>query len=179
MFNPLNHSAEREERWLQSSPWLLFHPGRRCFLMQTPGQGAELYNTCIWTIKPVIVAQSCPTLCDPMDSSPPGSPVHGILQARILEWVAISFSSHSRIIQINQNVETTQMALQAIHRHIKCGISIQHNMIQLLKAIRYMDESWKKKHAKWKNSDTKGQSILTAYSLLVLRNRDRCKGSAC
>ena len=38
--------------------------------------------------------QSCPTLCDPMDSSPPGSSVHGILQARILEWVAISFSTH-------------------------------------------------------------------------------------
>ena len=37
--------------------------------------------------------QSCPTLCDPMDSSPPGSPVPGILQARTLEWVAISFSS--------------------------------------------------------------------------------------
>ena len=35
--------------------------------------------------------QSCPTLCDPMDSSPPGSSVSGILQARILEWVAISF----------------------------------------------------------------------------------------
>ena len=36
--------------------------------------------------------QSCPTLCDPRDSSPPGSPVPGILQARTLEWVAISFS---------------------------------------------------------------------------------------
>ena len=36
---------------------------------------------------------SCPTLCDPIDGSPPGSPVPGILQARILEWVAISFSS--------------------------------------------------------------------------------------
>ena len=41
------------------------------------------------------VAQSCPTLCDPMDCSPPGSCVHGILQARILEWVAISFSRRS------------------------------------------------------------------------------------
>ena len=40
----------------------------------------------------VIVAQSCWTLCNPMDCSPPGSSVHGILQARILEWVAISFS---------------------------------------------------------------------------------------
>ena len=37
--------------------------------------------------------QSCPTLCDPIDSSPPGSPVPGILQARILEWVAILFSN--------------------------------------------------------------------------------------
>ena len=37
--------------------------------------------------------QSCPTLCDPMDGSPPGSPVPGILQARTLEWIAISFSS--------------------------------------------------------------------------------------
>ena len=37
--------------------------------------------------------QSCPTLCDPIDSSPTGSPVPGILQARILEWVAISFSN--------------------------------------------------------------------------------------
>ena len=37
--------------------------------------------------------QSCPTLCNPIDSSPPGSPVPGILQARILEWVAISFSN--------------------------------------------------------------------------------------
>ena len=36
--------------------------------------------------------QSCLTLCDPIDGSPPGSPVPGILQARILEWVAISFS---------------------------------------------------------------------------------------
>ena len=39
------------------------------------------------------VAQSCPTLCDPIDGSPPGSPIPGILQARTLEWVAISFSN--------------------------------------------------------------------------------------
>ena len=39
--------------------------------------------------------QSCPTLCDPINGSPPGSPVHGILQARILKWVAISFSRES------------------------------------------------------------------------------------
>ena len=38
------------------------------------------------------VVQSCPTLCNPMDCSPPGSSVHGIFQARVLEWVGISFS---------------------------------------------------------------------------------------
>ena len=42
-------------------------------------------------------AQSCPPLCDPMACSPPGSSVHGILQARILEWVAISFSKEFAI----------------------------------------------------------------------------------
>ena len=39
--------------------------------------------------------QSCPTLCDPIDGSPPGSPIPGILQARTLKWVAISFSNAS------------------------------------------------------------------------------------
>ena len=37
--------------------------------------------------------QSCPTVCDPIDGSPPGSPIPGILQARTLEWVAIFFSN--------------------------------------------------------------------------------------
>ena len=46
--------------------------------------------------------QSCPTLCDPIDGGPPGSSVPGILQARILEWVAISFSNacmHTKSLQ--------------------------------------------------------------------------------
>ena len=55
-----------------------------------------------WALKSPVPAdaaakllQSCPTLCDPIDGSPSGSPVPGILQARILEWVAISFSNAS------------------------------------------------------------------------------------
>ena len=47
----------------------------------------------IWDHKWVKPLQSCLTLCDPIDGSPTGSPVHGILQARTLEWVAISFSN--------------------------------------------------------------------------------------
>ena len=46
-------------------------------------------------VEEVLVTQSCLTLCDPKDCSLPNSPVHGILQARILEWVAIPFSRGS------------------------------------------------------------------------------------
>ena len=46
-------------------------------------------------VEKVLVAQLCSTLCNPMDCSPPGSSVHGFLQARILEWVAIPFSKGS------------------------------------------------------------------------------------
>ena len=51
-------------------------------------------KTIAWTAAAAAKSlQSCPTLCDPRDGSPPGSPVPGILQARTLEWVAISFSN--------------------------------------------------------------------------------------
>ena len=59
----------------------------------------------------VKVAQSCPTLCDPMDCSPPGSSVHGILQARILDWVAISFSRGSCGLRTDQ-LTTTKIPLK-------------------------------------------------------------------
>ena len=60
-----------------------------------------MYGCESWTVKKAAAAaaaaakslQSCPTLCDPIDGSPPGSLVPGILQARTLEWVAISFSN--------------------------------------------------------------------------------------
>ena len=50
--------------------------------------------------------QSCPTLCDPIDGSPPGSSVPGILQARVLEWVAISFSSQVQHQDLNSDLLT-------------------------------------------------------------------------
>ena len=57
-----------------------------------------MYGCESWTVKKAAAAavkslQSCPTLCNPIDGSPPGSAIPGILQARILEWVAISFSN--------------------------------------------------------------------------------------
>ena len=55
---------------------------------ELPLQGAQVQSL-------VVVAkslQSCPTLCDPIDGSPPGSSIHGIFQARVLEWGATAFS---------------------------------------------------------------------------------------
>ena len=57
---------------------------------------SKVYQPCLKITAAAAVAkslQSCPTLCDPRDGSPPGSAIPGILQARTLEWVAISFSS--------------------------------------------------------------------------------------
>ena len=53
----------------------------------------ELYDSLILYAAAAKSLQSCPTLCDPIDGSPPGSSVPGILQARTLEWVPISFSN--------------------------------------------------------------------------------------
>ena len=52
-----------------------------------------LYTSQDFAVAAAKSLQSCPTLCDPIDGSPPGSPVPGTLQARTLEWVAISFSN--------------------------------------------------------------------------------------
>ena len=57
------------------------------------GVGCHFLLQCIKVKSESEVAQSCPTLRDPMDCSPPGSPVHGIFQARVLKWGAIAFSA--------------------------------------------------------------------------------------
>ena len=59
-------------------------------MVSIPGQGSSVYEAAAAAAKSL---QSCLTLYDPIDSSPPGSPFPGILQARTLEWVAISFSN--------------------------------------------------------------------------------------
>ena len=56
------------------------------------GVGCHFLFQCMKVKSESEVAQSCPTLSDPMDCSPPGSSIHGIFQARVLEWGAIAFS---------------------------------------------------------------------------------------
>ena len=58
------------------------------------GVGCHFLLQCMKVKSESEVAQSCPTLRDPMDCSPPGSSIHGIFQARVLEWGAIAFSTH-------------------------------------------------------------------------------------
>ena len=77
-----------------------------------------------------LVAQSSITLCDPMDCSPPGSSVHGILQARILEWVAIPFSRGSSPLRGSSLLrDQTQVFLHG--RQILHHLSHQREALEL------------------------------------------------
>ena len=113
---PLSMGFSRQEYWSGlpcPPPEDLPDPGMepashalagRFFTTEPPGKPITL-ATCILYIQIklaedvcnvlCVVTQSCPTLCNPMDCSPPDPSVHGILQTRILEWVAISFSRGS------------------------------------------------------------------------------------
>ena len=78
----------RESSWPRDWTWVSCIAGSFFTIWATtPGKA--------WTQQWSEVAQSCPTLCDPMDCNPPGSSAHGIFQARVLEWVAISFARGS------------------------------------------------------------------------------------
>ena len=80
------------ERASEKSIMLDYNLIHQCYLITLDKGG----NVCVYIIHAAAAAkllQSCPTLCDPIDGSPPGSPVPGILQARTLEWGAISLSN--------------------------------------------------------------------------------------
>ena len=77
------------ESYLMFMDWKTLY----CYNIKTP---RETYSFNVLSAAAAAAAkllQSCPTLCDPIDGGPPGSPVPGILQARTLEWVASSFSN--------------------------------------------------------------------------------------
>ena len=88
-------------------------------------------------VKSSQVSQSCPTLCDPMDCSPPGSSVHGIFQARVLEWVAISFSRRSsrprNRTQVSQTV--SDALLSEPPRKSWCLIMVSLNLVMSLSLV--------------------------------------------
>ena len=88
----------RPQRWQPTRlprPW--DSPGKNT------GVGCHFLLQCMKVKSEREVAQSCPTLSDPMDCSPPGSSVHGSFQARVLEWGAIAFSVTFRRVTIAWN----------------------------------------------------------------------------
>ena len=93
-------NSVRPHRW---QPTRLPHP------WDSPGKntrvGCHFLHQCMKVKSESEVAQSCPTFSDPMDCSPPGSSAHGILQARVLEWVAIDFSN---AMKVKSESEVTQ-----------------------------------------------------------------------
>ena len=131
------------------------------------------------------VAQSCPTLCDPMDCSPPGSSVHGISQAWILEWVAVSFSRGSswprdrtrvsRIVGRRFTVWATREVHQKHRRVVVCfkrmsvEIFYRWNLLPRSQLANYM-HSWRQEAAK-KGPTGKylGYPIRSSYSTSVCK----------
>ena len=85
----------------------------------------------------VLVAQLCLTLCDPMECSPSGSSVHGILQARILEWVAIPFSRGPRDQTQSSALQADSLPLESlsISTNPKLGNHIFTDVVSRLQDI--------------------------------------------
>ena len=81
---------------LCATPWTAAHqaPPSLGFSGKNNGVGCHFLLQCMKVKSESGVAQSCPTVCDPIDCSLPGSPIHAIFQARVLEWAAIAFSSY-------------------------------------------------------------------------------------
>ena len=85
------------------------------------GVGCHFLLQCMKVKSESEVAQSCPTLSNPMDCSLPGSPVHGIFQARVLEWGAIAFSAILMIYNMNHNNDQVKRLLRSSYNKIACG----------------------------------------------------------
>ena len=93
-----------------------------------------------------LVAQSCPTLCDPMDCSLPGSSVHEIFQARVLEWVAIAFSKEQIDEAINQMFHKSGVEIWS--RGYVCNFRRRVLRIWVQMVCRVNSQSYK--HYLWK-----------------------------
>ena len=81
------------------------------------------------------VTQSCPTLSDPMDCSLPGSSVHGIFQARVLEWVAIAFSDSDCSYKIKRHSLLGRKAMTNLDSILKSSDIILPTKVHLVKAM--------------------------------------------
>ena len=122
--------------------------------------GAEAYKN--WVVCVYLVTQSCPSLCSPMDCSPPGSSVHRIFQARILEWVSIAYSreSSSPKYQTHKSCEADSLPLEPLGKSCKT----EFNLLQLFSCGQLFAPSWTVAHQAFL-SITNSQSLLKLTSI--------------
>ena len=113
----------------------------------------SFFNCCINVAAAAKSLQSCPTLCDPIDGSPPGSPVPGILQARTLEWVAIAFSNAGKwkvkvkpLSRIRPLATPWTVAYQVLHPRDFQGKSA------MIRDINYRKKTLKNTNTWWLNN---------------------------
>ena len=115
----------RPHRWQPTRlprPW--DSPGKNT------GVGCHFLLQCMKVKSESEVRQSCPTLSDPMDRSLPGSSVHGILQARVLEWVAIAFSTsihipYQKVLSWKRYSDDSDLKTSIIQDFYVSGINIK------------------------------------------------------
>ena len=118
-----------------------------------------------WQVLQVLVAQSCLTLCDLMDYSLPGFSVHGIVQARILEWVAMPFSrgsspprDPSRVLRIADSLSSEPLQKSFKVAFISNGYKQTLSNIKEIMECNFMRPCWNKNILKTKASQLRDQS---------------------
>ena len=123
--------------WRRPSSWFIDH----CLAISSYSSEKETIS-CVFLVRALISSvkappswpswppkgmfmgsQSCPTICNPMDCSPPGFSVYGVLQARILEWVAISYSSESPNLTLGSRASTYEFGVGE-HKHPSPGSAV-------------------------------------------------------
>ena len=118
-----SHSKMSGSRWVITPSWL--SGSWRSFLYSSSVYSCHLFSISSASVGVCEVTQSCATLCDPMGCSLPGSSVHGILQAIVLEWIAISFSSGSSQPRNGNGVSCTARQI-LYHRVTRKDLKIIH-----------------------------------------------------
>ena len=119
----------RFDSWLGKIPWKRkWQPSPVLLLGESHGQRSLAGYSLAAAAAAAKSLQSCPTLCDPTDGSPPGFPVPGILQARTLDWVAISFSNAWKW-KVESEVAQSCLTLHNTMDHSLPGSSI-HGVFQ-------------------------------------------------